>query len=199
MNKKQLNETISLNLKAYKNSMHILFSALLLTCIAAFIYSSPSVAYEKLLVDAIKSEVSFAGEHVGMKFKGIFKKWQAELVLPPAASPKIIARFDITSAKTGDSTYDSTLPEADWFNVKRHPRGVFESSSVNAIDNNYAVSGTLTLRGISKPVTFLLVDKGSELTANFTIDRLAYKIGFDSDPNAEWVSRDIKMAMRLKK
>jgi hypothetical protein len=37
------------------------------------------------------------------------------------------------------------------------------------------------------------------LTASFNIDRLAYNIGMDSDPEAEWVSKEIKMTLNLRK
>jgi polyisoprenoid-binding protein YceI len=167
--------------------------------LVAGIYPPQAFAQEKLLVSAKNSQVSFAGEHVGMTFSGIFNKWNAELILPPETSPKIIATFDIASAKTGDSTYDSTLPEGDWFDVANHPKGIFESSQIVAKDDDYEVSGTLTLRGISQPVSFLLKNSSTVLTASFNIDRLAFNIGMDSDPDAEWVSKEINMTLKLRK
>ncbi len=178
-----------------KSMINVVFVTLF---IAAFIFSSPTAASEKLVVSAKDSEVSFSGEHVGMKFSGVFYKWSAELLLPPAESPKITATFDITSAKTGDSTYDATLPEGDWFDVENHPSGEFVSTEILPAGNDYAVKGNLSLRGISKPVSFVLVSKGNKLEAVFDIDRLAYKIGLESDPDAEWVSRNIKMGLSLK-
>lgn len=173
------------------------FSSLLLIITLAY---APSVsAQQTLSVSAKDSKVRFAGEHVGMKFSGVFNKWNAELVLPPADSPKITATFYVASAKTGDSTYDSTLPEGDWFDVKNHPTGLFESDQIIAIGNDYEVTGNLTLRGISQPVTFLLEDNGATLSANFSINRLAHQIGFESDPDADWVSEEIDMILLLNK
>lgn len=148
-------------------------------------------------VDNGNSTVSFAGEHAGMKFKGVFEEWSAKLVLPPSDDPSIQASFDLRSAKTGDSTYDSTLPEGDWFDVENHPEGTFVSSNIEKKDDNYKVSGNLTLRGLTHPVSFVLVREGDKLEASFDIDRLKYKIGMDSDPEAEWVSQIIKMNMVL--
>lgn len=176
-----------------------LYLLILLVLLVAGSYSAQASAQEKLSVSANDSQITFAGEHVGMTFSGVFNKWDAELILPPATSPKIIATFDVASAKTGDSTYDSTLPEGDWFDVENYPKGVFESSQIVAKDSDYQVTGALTLRGISQPVSFLLKNSSTTLTASFSIDRLAYNIGMDSDPDAEWVSKEIKMTLTLKK
>lgn len=145
------------------------------------------------------SEVVFSGEHAGMPFKGVFKQWDAEVSLPPAAKPHIKANFVVSSAKTGNSTYDSTLPSGDWFDAENYPESQFESTDVKLVGKDYKVSGLLNLRGINQPVTFTLKDQGDRLTASFTIDRLAHKIGMESDPYAEWVSQHIKMTLTLKK
>lgn len=143
--------------------------------------------------------IAFAGKHAGMTFEGKFERWQARLVLPPEANPVVTATFQLRHAKTGDSTYDSTLPETDWFDVKNHPLGEFVSTEVVAITTGYQVAGNLTLKGITKLVSFALVDKDNKLAANFAINRLDYKIGFDSDPDADWVSETITMALVIKK
>jgi polyisoprenoid-binding protein YceI len=145
------------------------------------------------------SSVKFAGEHAGMKFQGVFKRWQATLVLPPAATPAISATFYLDSAKTGDSIYDSTLSEFDWFDVEHHPKGNFNSTKIVATEHGYNVTGDLTIKKITNPVTFVLTEKGNTLSANFNIDRLAYEIGLESDPDAEWVSQNIEMSMKIEK
>jgi polyisoprenoid-binding protein YceI len=181
------------------NGDYSFYLSLLLLLMTAFIYTPSSFAQEKFSVSAKNSQVTFAGVHVGMQFSGVFDKWNADIVLPPAASPQILATFYVASAKTGDSTYDSTLPEGDWFDVENHPKSIFESSQIVAKDKDYAVTGTLTLRGISQPVAFLLKNNETTLTASFTIDRLAYNIGMESDPDAEWVNKEIKMTLILQK
>lgn len=160
---------------------------------------SVEVAQAEIKASNQSGSIAFAGKHAGMSFDGKFERWQASLVLPPLANPSITATFQLQYAKTGDSTYDSTLPETDWFDVESHPQGEFVSSEVIAIAGGYQVSGNLTLRGISKPLSFVLKDKGNELTATFAINRLDYKIGMDSDPDAEWVSKTISMELAIRK
>jgi len=199
MLKNQLEFKSAMYFEAKKNRDYLLRIFVLTFLLAACLYMPLATAQEKLSVSAKGSQVTFAGEHVGMQFSGVFKQWNAELVLPPAKSPKIIATFYLASAKTGDSTYDSTLPEGDWFDVENHPKSVFESNQIIAKDNDFEVTGTLTLRGISQPVSFLLKNNETTLTANFSIDRLAHNIGMDSDPDAEWVSKEIKMTLSIQK
>jgi len=165
--------------------------------LALCIVSATVYALNTYTVDNKGSKVGFSGEHVGMKFSGVFEKWQADLVLPPHSNPSITASFDLRSAKTGDFTYDTALLEGDWFDVKNHPQGSFVSDSVEMIDGGFKVSGQLTLRGFSKTQTFFLKQTGNKLSANFAINRLDYRIGYDSDPEAEWVGQDIMMILDL--
>jgi polyisoprenoid-binding protein YceI len=195
----QLRYNGALKIRRQQGGDYLLRLSSMLLLIAAFIYTPSSFAQEKFSVSAKDSQVTFAGEHVGMQFSGVFNRWNADILLPPAASPKIIATFDVTSAKTGDSTYDSTLPEGDWFDVENHPKSVFESTQIIAKESDYEVTGTLTLRGISQPASFLLKNNDTTLTASFIIDRLAYNIGMESDPDAEWVNKEIKMTLTLQK
>ncbi len=170
---------------------YLLFVALL---VASLIGS----AFAKTLdVDSDNASLLFSGEHAGMAFEGRFNQWQAELILPPAVSPKIKASFSLTSAETGDSMYDETLPEADWFDVENFPQAVFTSRSIEAVDGGFEVSGVLNLKGVSNNVEFLLESSQSGYSASFAIDRIAYGIGVESDPDAEWVSQFIQLKLTI--
>jgi polyisoprenoid-binding protein YceI len=159
--------------------------------------SASAFALKKIDVDNTNSRVSFSGEHVGMVFDGVFEKWKASLILPPENNPAIDATFYVKSAKTGDFTYDSTLPEGDWFDANNHPVARFTSDSIEVSIKGYKVTGNLELRGVSKPQTFELIKDDKTLTAQFVINRLDYGIGLESDPDAEWVSQDIIMELSL--
>lgn len=150
-------------------------------------------------VDARTAKLAFSGEHAGMPFRGVFENWRANIILAPVESATIEAAFALSSAKTGDSTYDETLPEEDWFFVEKFPVANFKSISITKQDADYLVKGELALRGKSLPIEFVLRDSANALTAKFQIDRMAYAIGLDSDPEAEWVSRFIKLELYIKK
>jgi polyisoprenoid-binding protein YceI len=161
--------------------------------------ASVSLVFGQINASNKSGSVTFSGEHAGMSFKGKFERWQASLVLPPEENPSVTANFQLKYAKTGDSTYDSTLPESDWFDVNNHPIGRFVSTEITIVPQGYQVAGNLTLKGNTNPASFLLVDKGDKLTAKFAINRLDYKIGFDSDPDAEWVGKTISLMLVVKK
>ncbi len=168
------------------------------SCLVAFLFVFTGIANANTIIaNNTNAELAFAGEHAGMKFDGIFKKWQSQLVLPPAANPSIAATFELASAYTGDSTYDETLPESDWFDVENFPQASFNATSIGQVGSGYQVVGELILKGKTISVKFLLETKGSDLVANFIIDRLAFGIGLESDPEAEWVSREISMTLRI--
>ena len=145
------------------------------------------------------SQVAFQGEHAGMSFEGEFKKWHANLLLSPIEQASITATFYLKHAKTGDFMYDTTLLEGDWFDTENNPTGEFNSTEITQNGDVYEIKGTLTLRGITNPVAFELNENDKQYTAEFFINRLDYKIGLESDPDAEWVSRDIKLTLDLNK
>ncbi|WP_371196130.1 YceI family protein [Glaciecola sp. SC05] len=167
--------------------------------IALVLLVAVQTSFAEYKVSDKDGSVGFSGEHAGMKFSGTFNKWSATLSLPsaPAEEGFIQANFSLKSAKTGDSIYDETLPEGDWFDAVNHPTGEFKSSSVLKSANGYEVKGTLSLRGKTLPASFALIRSGERLNASFVIDRLAYGIGLDSDPDAEWVSKDIQMTLDI--
>jgi polyisoprenoid-binding protein YceI len=161
--------------------------------------NSPALSQGTLDISQADGEVGFSGKHAGMTFKGVFLRWNAQLMLPPSAEPFVNAEFDLSSAETGDSTYDDTLPEGDWFDVDNHPRGVFKSTQVTQEGQGYKVEGELTLRGKSLPASFLLIEDGKRLTSTFIVDRIDYGIGLESDPDADWVDREIHLRLDIPK
>lgn len=158
-----------------------------------------NVAQAQIKSSHQSGSVTFSGQHAGMNFKGKFERWQAILILPPQDNPSITATFYLNSAKTGDSIYDSTLPEFDWFDSKNHPQAKFVGTKIVTSETGYQVSGMLTLKGITTPVSFILKETNNKLTASFEINRLDFNIGRESDPDAEWVSKTIGLAIVINK
>lgn len=175
------------------------------TLLAVFmLLASPAsaAAYE---VDKTASSVTFSASHAGNPFEGKFESWTASIDFDPAtpATGKITATFDLASAKTGNSMYDGTLPQADWFDVKNNPQGSFASTAITALgDTKFKVAGDLTLRGFTKPVSFEFTmadtrDAKTIAEATITLDRLLFDIGKKSDAKAEWVSQNIDIKLKI--
>lgn len=164
----------------------------------------PSVAAD-YAVDYDASTITFSGTHAGDAFEGLFEDWNMQITFNPddLSTSRIKARFTLDSAKTGNATYDGTLPQGDWFDVKNHPEGVFTSTAITTNDDgSYGAEGDLTLRGITQPVRFdfTLSDLDADpvmVAATFPIDRLAFDIGKKSDAKAEWVGQMITLTLAI--
>lgn len=156
-------------------------------------------------VDTAKSKIAFSGEQAGTKFEGLFKNWTAKVDFDPQhlSTSHIDVTINTASAETGNKMYDGTLPQDDWFNTKQYPKAVFKSTKITADkDNAYQVEGDLTIREITKPVSFrFILDESKTPTVHaqsaFIVDRLVYGLGTKSDGKAEWVSKDINISLDI--
>jgi polyisoprenoid-binding protein YceI len=108
-------------------------------------------------VDLDHSSVEFVARHLmATKVRGRFTKWSATLTTGATPSDaKVDATIDATSITTFNEGRDNHLRTADFFEVEKHPTIEFHSTAVSELDarNHFTVSGDLTIRGITKPVT----------------------------------------------
>jgi polyisoprenoid-binding protein YceI len=65
------------------------------------------------------------------------------------------ATVDVSTIHTGEVQRDGHLKSADFFEVEKHPTMTFKSTKVVPKgEGEYAVTGDLTMHGVTKPVTF---------------------------------------------
>ena len=119
----------------------------------------------------------------GDTYRGSFSDWSGAIKFDPehpeTADLRITVR--LASASMGDSTMDETLKTSDFFGTA-NPTATWRSTSVRQTGpNRYAASGTLSLKGASKPqsVTFTLSGNGlrRHVEGSAGIDRNAYGVG----------------------
>ncbi|MCE5231968.1 MAG: YceI family protein [Mizugakiibacter sp.] len=155
----------------------------LVLALAALAFALPAAARD-WNVDAARSSLGFVGTYQGEAFDGTFKRFTARIAYDPADLAH--ARFDVTvdlaSAGTQNAERDQMLPGADFFDVAKFPAAHFVSSAFRrAADGGVLADGTLTLRGVSKPVTltvkFAPAGGGATLDVATTLKRLDYGIG----------------------
>jgi len=116
---------------------------------------TPALAAE-WTVDPARSRLGFAGAAAGAPFEGTFRRWDATIDFDPAhpEQARALVTIDMASAATGDRQKDQALPEADWFDIKSHPRAEFEATGFRPAGGSaYEAPGTLTIRGIRRPAT----------------------------------------------
>lgn len=109
-------------------------------------------------IDASHSTVGFSVRHMMVsKVRGYFRQFSGELVTAedPAQS-SVTARIDMDSIDTRQEQRDAHIRSADFFDVGNHTEMVFRSTAVAADGDDWTVTGDLTIKGITKPVTLEL-------------------------------------------
>ncbi len=117
---------------------------------------TPAAEGGNWIVDYDQSELAFVGYENGKEFRGVFENFETDIEFNPDDPENADIRVVVStgSASTGGSLRDSNLPGSEWFDVKNHPQATFETSGVKAVGGgNYVADGTLTIKGIERPVT----------------------------------------------
>jgi polyisoprenoid-binding protein YceI len=115
-------------------------------------------------IDAAHSVAYFEVGHLGgvSRFMGRFNDMSGDLVVdaPEKSSIKVAIKTD--SIDTKHEGLDKHMKSPDFFSAVQFPTLTFASTAVK-LDANGAgtVAGNLTLRGVTKPVTFTLRQVGS--------------------------------------
>jgi polyisoprenoid-binding protein YceI len=117
--------------------------------------SSSSISWN---IDPAHSHAEFKVKHMMISnVKGSFSGITGTLVEDPAdpSLNQIVASIDISTVNTGDQKRDEHLKSTDFFHHEQHPHMIFKSTKVEKKDDEeYSVTGDLTIHGITKPVIF---------------------------------------------
>ncbi len=108
------------------------------------------------VLDPSHSEVTFSVRHMMIsKVRGTFGVKSATLVAPEnPLDATVTASVDVTSIDTKDEGRDGHLRSADIFDTENFPTMEFVSTGTRVEKGDFLVDGDLTIRGITKPVTF---------------------------------------------
>ncbi len=145
---------------------------------------TPKTAVPEWRIDPAQSAIAFTARVSGQAVKGRFTRFTARIAFDPAdpAMASVEVQIDIASLATGQAELDAALRGADWFDVAAHPLAIYRARGARRMeDGRYALDGTLTLRGVSRPLTlpFTLELRGRNALARAaaTLDRTAFGIG----------------------
>lgn len=108
-------------------------------------------------IDPAHTEIGFKVKHLVIStVSGKFTKFEGKLEGDPADLPKSQISFtaDIDSITTNNDQRDGHLKSADFFDAANHPKMTFKSTAiVRKGDNEFKVTGDLTIRNTTKPIT----------------------------------------------
>ncbi len=152
-------------------------------------------------IDAIHSTVAFSVRHMMVStVRGRFNVLRGQLHIDDSqpANSSVEAEVDAASIDTHNEQRDGHLRSTDFFDTATYPLITFKSTSVEHIaDEEYKITGDLTMHGVTKAITFTAEYSGQSfmmgvqragLTAKTKINRKDFGLGWGSIAEAGQVA-----------
>lgn len=149
------------------------------------------------------SSLAFAGNYQGEVFSGRFPAFATRLSFDPKqlATAKLDVTIPLASATTGNSDYDGELRGASFFNSGKFAQARYTASRFRALGGNrYAADGTLSLRGVSKPVTLTFTwtpGANPVLAGKATLKRLDFGVGGGDWADTDTIPNEIAVSTKV--
>lgn len=170
---------------------------------AGTVASAPAAA-PVWAVDKAASRLTFRASANNEGFDGVFKTWDAQIAFDPKNLKASHATVTVAMASvvTGDPTRDQMLPTADWFDVGKFGKSVFETTSITeAGPNRYIANGTLTLHGVKRavtlPFTLTIAKDVAKMDGTTTVNRMDFSLGHGQAGGPETVSPQVAVTVKL--
>ncbi|HSP21593.1 MAG TPA: YceI family protein [Planococcus sp. (in: firmicutes)] len=131
---------------------------------------------KKWTVDPAHSEIGFSVKHMMIsKVKGSFTSFEAEVEAneEDLAGALIDFKIDITSINTNNEDRDNHLRSADFFDAENHPHIMFTANDIVKKNDEYELTGDLTIKGVTRSATFE-VEYGGKGTNPWGVEVVAF-------------------------
>jgi len=151
----------------------------------------------KWALDKGHSNVKFTVTHmVVSEVDGSFKTFDGTIegTKPDFSDAVVTFTVDVASVNTDNENRDKHLKSDDFFNAEQFPQMKFQSTSFKPLGGDkYKLDGNLTIRDITKPVSFDVAYGGSINTqrgakigfkATTTVNRFDYNLKWDKATEA---------------
>jgi len=164
-------------------------------------------------VDVVHSSVKFTVEHLVIsEVEGQFKTFTGSMIStkPDFTGSTVDFSVDVNSISTDNDMRDTHLKSDDFFNAEKFPKMTFKSTSFKKVSGNkYALTGNLTLRDVTKSVTFDVTYGGTAkdgygntkagFKATAVINRFDYGLKWNAltEAGGMTVGSDVTIALRL--
>ena len=183
-----------------------------LLAIVAFVQTA-IFAQTKWTVDNVHSSVKFSVSHLVIsEVEGAFKKFTGTVTSPSPDFTNATVDFsiDVSSLNTDNEMRDKHLKSDDFFNAEQYPNMTFKSTSFKKVSGNkYALKGNLTIRNVTKPVTFDVVYGGTAkdgygntkagFKASTVINRFDYNLKWNNltEAGGATVGKDVTLDLKM--
>ncbi|NYI44652.1 polyisoprenoid-binding protein YceI [Nocardioides aromaticivorans] len=130
-------------------------------------------------LDVAHSRLGFVARHaVVTKVRGQFSDWSATAHIDTAnpAASSVTLTINPASVSTGSADRDGHLQSPDFFDVAQYPEWKFVSTEVSRDGNEWTITGDLTIKDVTKPVTIEFEENGSAKDPFGNV-----RVGFEGD------------------
>ena len=137
-------------------------------------------------VDMSRSSINFEGRSNIINHPGTFEEFSIVFTRDSTApddltKASLAADIDITSVKTNSTGVDAHFQREDFFDTATYPMATFRSTKIESTgDNAYAITGDLTMKGITKSVTMDATLEDDMLIMHHDVSRHDFNIAKDS-------------------
>lgn len=163
-----------------------ILSLALIAVFGSTVFANP-IEKDTKEVKASESTVTWKGYKVAGSHTGTIDLKSGALVFD---GDKLVGGefiVDMTSISATDlegdykNQLDGHLKSADFFGIEKHPTAKLVFTKVKSTGkNSYAVTGDLTIKDTTEPVTFDVSVYGDKATATLKVDRTKYDVKYGS-------------------
>ena len=130
--------------------------------------------------DPFHTQVEFSAKHLGMMtVRGHFNEVVASGEIHPddPSRSKLEATINTASIRTHNEQRDKDLRSSNFLEIDKYPTMTFKSTKIeHAGGDRYRVTGDLTIKGTTKPVTLDIVKYGE-----FNDPMMGHRIGYAAE------------------
>lgn len=169
------------------------------------------MANTQWILDEAHSEIEFKVRHMMVtNVKGSFEKFNVNIEGDDFTTAPISVNIEASSVNTKNEDRDNHLKSDDFFGVETYPTITFVANKVETVsENDYKLTGALTIRDVSKEITMDLnyggtyTDPWGNSKAGFSLEGKVNRKDFGLNWNAALeaggvlVGEDIKIAANL--
>lgn len=146
----------------------------------ALLVSFATFAQQTWKVDKSHAKVGFTVTHLLMsEVDGNFKTFDATITSSKEDLSDAVFEVsaDISSIDTDSEMRDNDLKSEKHFDATKFPKFTFKSTSISKVaDKKYKLTGDLTLKGVTKPVTFDLALTGTGMNGRTKKPKVGLKV-----------------------
>ena len=192
---------------------NLIMKNVFLTVIVALCCTTGVFSQTKWTIDNIHSNVQFSVPHLVIsEVEGNFSVYSGTIETPRTdfSDAKVAFSIDVNSISTGNEMRDKHLKSDDFFNAQKYPTMTFSSVSWKNIGENiYTLEGDLTIRDVTKRVTFDVTYGGTikdgygntkaGFKATTIINRFEYGLKWNAltEAGGITVGKDVTITLRL--